>query len=245
MPNKVVGKTYPKSEGNINLDRMSPDYFVDAFRYAQEKEAHILTDDALFVQAYGLIGESPIPRHFSSLSLVRAMAENKQIIWDTYLKYFALLSGYRYHLLPISVDDMMQAVFPPATGGLVTSAPQNISLLNLQLILSHEYGVDDKIAASILSSFFIKLILDDSIPPEIADEIFSLTIVRSLAKRDKKLMARVLFQICRQNMPNENWASQRSKKKLEILDQQLSRFAQEFDPVVMDVPSLLRVTRPI
>lgn len=244
LPNKVVAKTYAKLEGDKNLDHMLPNYFVDAFRYAQERNALILTDDALFVQAYNFVEKSPIPQHFSSLSLIRALAQDHHITWDRYLKYFELLSGYRYFLLPISADEIMQAIFPPAASGLITVAPNNISFLNLQLTLSHEYGVNDKTAATILSSLFIKLILDDSVTPEIADEIFAPAIVRGLAERDKKVMAMVLFQICLQNMPDKNWTSQKSKQKLDILNQQLTRFAQTIDPIMMEVPSLLRVTNP-
>ncbi len=75
-----------------------------------------------------ILGESPIPKRFSSLSLMRAMAENTSIPWDAFWNYFARLSLYRYHLLPISDSDMFQAVFPPATSGIVTSAPKNIRL---------------------------------------------------------------------------------------------------------------------
>jgi hypothetical protein len=137
---------------------------------------------------------------------------------------------------------MIQAVFPPGLGGLVTSAPKNIGLLNLQLTLSQEYGVDDKTASRIFSSFFTKLILDDGVPPEIADEVFALTIRQGLAKRDKRMMVSVIYQICQQNVRSRALPSQRSKTKLAILDKQLFGFAQGIEPIVIESPTLLRTT---
>ncbi|MEO8608277.1 MAG: hypothetical protein ABI690_10365 [Chloroflexota bacterium] len=244
LSNKVIGKTYPKSEEDRDLDSVLPDYFVDAFRYSQERDALILTDDAWLVESYKLVGVSPIPRHFSSLSLIRVMAENNLLSWHAYLKYFVRLSFYRYHLLPITIDDMYKAAFPPAPSGLVTSAPKNIALLNLPLTLSQEYGVDDKTAGGIVASFFLKIILDDSVPTEIADEIFALTILESLAKREKRTMAIVVFQFCQQNLKNRNWVSQRSQAKLGVLDKQLSGFAHGIDPIIIESPIFLRNTHP-
>lgn len=224
LPNKVIGKNYPKLEDDRNWDHLLPDYFVDAFRYAQEQEAHLLSDDWLFVEYYKVLGESPVPKHLSSISLIRAMADSKRIAWDVYLKYFALLSFYRYHLLLVSVDDMFQAVFPPTSGGLAISVPQNLSLLNLQFTLSPEYGVDDKTVIGILSSFFTRLILDESVLPKKADEIFALAIVQSLAKRDRRMMSRVIIQVCQQQIGQR--LSPNIKSKLQILDKQLFGYSQ-------------------
>ncbi|MBN8618419.1 MAG: hypothetical protein J0L63_05915 [Anaerolineae bacterium] len=244
LPNKVIGKTYTKSTQEKDLDSVLPVYFVDAFRYSQENNALILTDDAFLVQAYHSVGVSPLPKHFSSYSLIRAMTEEDLLTRDDYLRYFARLSHYRYHLLPISSDDMFQVVLPPMPSGLVTSAPRNISFLNLQLTLAQEYGVDDKTASGILASFFLKLILNDSVPAEIAEEIFALTIVQGLTRREKRIVAKVIMQMCQQNLRNIPFVSQRSWAKLTILDRQISGFAQGIDPIVIQSPTFLRNTHP-
>lgn len=244
LRNKVIGKTYPKIEGEINPDSELPDYFVDTFRYAQEKEAYVLSDDALFVQTYKLLGVSPIPKQTSSFSLIRAMAENKQITWNDYFRYIARLLFYRYHFIPLSVDDMIQSVLPSAPSGLVTAAPQNIALLNLQLSLSQEYGVDEKVATSILASFYTKLILDNSVPREMADEIFALTIKHGLMKRDRRMAANVIYQICLQNVQNYRWRNQNNKVKLDVLGKHLFGFAQGIDPIVIDSALFLRTNIP-
>ncbi|MCA8836052.1 MAG: hypothetical protein K8953_13305, partial [Proteobacteria bacterium] len=88
LPERARAKTYPKSDKN--LDNLLPNYFVDALRYAQEKKTHILTDDFLLVHAYEKIEEIPMPRHFSSLSLIKAMADNGRIDLQRYYQYFAL-----------------------------------------------------------------------------------------------------------------------------------------------------------
>jgi len=240
LPNKVIGRNYPQLQDDKAPDHLLPSYFVDAFRYAQEKETHLLTDDALFVKAYELFGETPIPRHFSSVSLIRVMVDHGLITWDVYLKYFALLAFYRYHLLPISATDMIQTVITPAEGGLVRYTPQNMSFLNLQLTLSAEYGVDEKTAAGVLASFFSMLILDESIPPDLATEIFALTIIPSLARRNRGLLASVIVQFCRQNIQKRHLVSRRSLAKLKILDEQLFGFATGIDPTAIETMSMLR-----
>jgi len=242
LPNKLIAKSYPETGDDKNLDHRLHDCFVDAFRYAQEKPAYILTDDALLIQAYRLGGETRIPKHCSSLSLVRAMVEDKLISWDAYLQYFARLSYYRYHLLPVSVEDMIKSIFSVSPSGLVTPKLQNLRLLNLHLTLSQEYGVDDKTAISILAGFFTKVIMDETIPPAIADEIFALTIGQGLVKRDRRLMARTILQICHQNIQDQVWSPQNSQAKMRILEKQLWGFAQGIDPIVIPSTLFLRAS---
>ena len=223
LPERKRAKTYPKSDKD--LDNMLPNYFVDALCYAQEKKTHILTDDVFFVRMYKEIKKPLMPQHFSSLILIKAMADNGQIDLQRYYQYFALLSSYRYHFLPLSVDDMMNVVLPQTAGGVVTPAPQNILFLNLPLTLSQDYGVEAKNAVAVLSIFFMRLIMDNTVLPEVADKIFTQTLAQALEKRDKKLMATALHHGCRQNMMDERWINNSSKQKLEMLDKQLFRIA--------------------
>ncbi len=234
LPNKVVGKTQFKLDDERNLDQVLPEYFVDAFRIAQAYNAYIITDDAYFLLAYGLSGESLIPKNFSSLSLIRSLTNKKLISWEDYLKYFSLLSLHRYHLLPVSVDDLMRTVFTPTLDGVETFTPKNILHMNLQLTLSQEYGVDDRVAAHVLSTFFSEIIQDESIPPRIAEEIFLITITESLGMRDKRLMSGVIYQSCKNNMLAENWLSRSNNSKLKLLNKQLTIYVQEYSPIILD-----------
>lgn len=229
LPNKVIGKTYHELDSNMNWDHMLPDYFVDPFRYSQENETFLLTDDALLVEDYKLRGESLLPKYFSSFSLVGAMAKNNHIDWETYYNFFALLSGYRYHFLRISAEDMIRVVFPNISSTSVTFTPQNLQLLNLPLTLSQEYGVEAQTAAGVLSSFFTRLIFDDRVSLKMADEIFPLTIMQGLIGRDRKLMVTQVLQICNRSRFNKNLLITKSEIKLEILKKQLAKFVQGGD----------------
>lgn len=223
---KVIGKTYPEINGERNLDHVVPNYFVDAFRYAQERRGHILTDDARLIVAYQHYGESSLPKQFSSLSLVRALTEKGHFAWDTYFKYFSLLSNCRYRFLQVSVDDMILAILPSTESGLITSAPHNIDLLDLPLTLSQEYGVDRQVAIGVLSTFFIRLIEDVNIPLEVAEENFARTILQAFVGRDKKIMPKEVFQRCQAYMANKILLNQASIDKLENLRKQLFGFAR-------------------
>ena len=221
LPKKAVGKIYSKSKESPDFETMLPDYFIDALNVAEEQQAHILTDDALLAFLYKTSKEITSPQHFSSISLIRAMVDNGKIDSQRYYEYFGFLSTYRYHRLPLSLNDMMRVVLPTVGGGLFAPEPQNISHLNLPLTLSQDYGVEAKTAAAVLVLFFTMLILNGSVTPQIADEIFTLTLAQALEKRDKKLMVKALRQGCHQNMLNQPWINPIKKKKLEILDKRL------------------------
>lgn len=246
LPNKVIGRIYHRSEDDRNLDDILPNYFVDAFRYSQEKGTHLLIDDAMLVKAYEIMGEKQLPKHFSSLNLIRAMADNRDITWDAYLRYFSLISFHRYHFLPIFADDMLSSIFPTTESGLAGGFnPKNILFFNLQLTLSESYGVNDQTAVKVIGDFFNTLIRDESVASEFADEIFALTITQGLAKRDNKQIGKVLFQMCYQYVSNLTWVSENSEKKLSILDRQLSGFAIGITPMVIESPALLKLPSTI
>ena len=221
LPKKAVGKTYSKSKESPDFETMLPDYFIDALNVAEEQQTHILTDDALLAFVYKTSKEITSPQHFSSINLIRAMVDNGKIDSQRYYEYFGFLSSYRYHGLPLSPNDMMRVVLPTVGGGLVDPTPQNISHLNLPLTLSQDYGVEAKAAVAVLVLFFTMLILNRSVTPQIADEIFTLTLAQALEKRDKKLMVKALRQGCHQNMLNQPWINPIRKKKLEMLDKRL------------------------
>lgn len=241
LPNKVTGKVYSSGTADDKrIDNAIPSYLEDSYRIAQENNCHVLTDDDFLVRAHKMMGEhNSAPQNFSSHSLVREMANRGLLAWNDYLKYFHVLAANRYHLLPFSVDDLMKSVFPVSSGGLVSFEPKNILLFNLDLTLSADYGIADNTAAGVLANFFSKIILDDTIPESAAEEVFSIAIVKALAKRDAKLLGNTIYQICQKNASSV-WETQLCKRKLDILQKQLSRFAEDFDPIVRAVPGLLK-----
>jgi hypothetical protein len=226
LPRKLIGKTYQNTGDDLDLDSILPEYFVDTLRLSQEQDAHIITDDWLLLRVYENTGEDPIPPHTSSLSLIRALADSGHITWEAYLRYFGLLTRYRYHFLPISVDDMIRTVLSVNDGGLVIPTPKNLYLLNLSLTLSQEYGVNDDTVLQILTRFFVQLITDNTITPDIADSVFTLTITEGLAGKDKRIMAQSLSQLGRIALNKNITLSPLARKKLESLNNQLAGFAQ-------------------
>lgn len=240
MPNKKVGLIYSEQGETYDFDHLLPNYSVDAFRHSQQNDAYMLTDDALLLQAYKVRGETSIPKSLSSLSLIRIMAEKGLVSWNDYFNYFGLLSVFRYHFLPVSIDDMVKVIFTPTLGGLLTSSPQNIGRLNLPLTLSNEYGVDENVAVRVVSNFFSTLILDDSTPNEIVEEIFALTLKQGLRNVDKRMASRVMYQICQQNLQNRSWISHASERKLQLLKRQLLGFSQGITPIIVESSLLLR-----
>ena len=66
-----------------------------------------------------------------------------------------------------------------------------------------------------------------------AEEIFKITIVESLEKRNQRLLARIIFQVCQNNMPANNWMSQPAIAKLQKLDKQFAQYVQEHCPIII------------
>lgn len=152
---------------------------------------------------------------------------------------------YRYHLLPISVGDLLDTVMPKSAAALIGVEPRNIEFLQLQLTLSPEYGVNETTALKILSLFFTQIISDDTVPEDVADTIFAYTIVRFFGQRKSKLQSEVLKEVCRRGLGEERWQSALTKRKYGILVRQLSRFGETYDPIFTAMPILMKVVSPL
>lgn len=242
LPNKFIGPQYEEPKENpsaLDLDTTFPKWAVDTVRLAQERGALIADDDVYLLRAYGL-KESNIPSETSTISLLRELCEQKHITWNQYLEYFNLLASYRFHLLPISVDDMEKSVLGQSSGGIILFTPKNIDLLNLSLTLSEEYGVEDKLAIRIVALFFIKIIVRDDVTENMSEDIFSRVIVGVLHKRKAKLWSQVISNLCKNLLDESPLPTALSYRKLELLTRQLSRYSQEFNPIISNVPSLLK-----
>ena len=215
----------------IDIDKMIPPYFLDAFRLAQQSKIHFLSDDAALTNVFELTGEEDIPTDYSTISLVRALFDKGIVSWDNYLEYFCLLASYRYHFLSISANDMMQTLISEKKSGLVTIEPKRLELLNLGLVLSVEYGVDDDNFIRVLSEYFSQILLDDTITKELAESVFTNVIFDTFEKRDAQLVAKAIAQVCIAKMPKENWRSGILEAKFDALVLQLNRYLQHFSPI--------------
>lgn len=241
LPNRLVGNTYEKVSGSeLSLDSIFPSWMADTVRLAQEMGCAVVTDDVLALQAYS-IKEQNIPSGTSSLSLVRCLHENGFLSWEEYLGYFRILSSHRYHHLPISVDDMEKSVLGVSKGGLVLFTPMNIDKLNIAQTFSSEFGVQDQTAIRVASVFFSKIIMRDDVTEDMSEQIFSRVLVGILAKRDAKIWGKVIINLCNQALEQHFLPSALAWKKLSLLEQQISSYSHEYNPIIQSVPSLLIV----
>lgn len=243
LPNKTIGRLIREDEEESSLAKSMPPCLTEPFNIALDKEAYLLTDDGVMPQAYELTEGHKAPKHFSSLALVKALVDKRLIPLADYLHFFSLLAGYRYHLLPISVGDLVDTVMHKTAGGFITVEPRNIEFLQLQLTLSADYGVNETVALRILSLFFGQLITDDTVPEDVVDSIFAYAIIRFFGQRESRLQAEVIKEVCKRQLGDERWLSRLTKKKYEILVKQLSKFSETYDPVFAAMPILMKTIR--
>lgn len=226
------------------LPKNVPQSLSDAFSLAIEDEAYLITDDAIICKAYEILEKKNPINNISSFSLVRGLFERKIIKLTEYLKFYSLLTGHRYRLLPISDDELMSTIMPLSVSGLVIPSPKNIEFLQLQFTLSEAYGVDKITSLRIITSFLTKVIMDNSIPKEFADAVFAYTIVRYLGTHDTKIKANTIAEVCRRKVESNPLCTTTTKEKLNILIQQLSKFSDAFDPIFRNIPELIKVIIP-
>ncbi len=240
LPNKIIGQNYEDQEADEPcLDAILPNWIVDTVRLAKENECAVLTDDALALQAYSIEGDN-VPASSASISLVRCLSDRGIIGWEDYLKYFGRLSSYRYFLLPISEEEMEYTVLPMSNSGLILFKPNDIDYLNLSLTLSKEYGVDDNLAIRIAAGFFKRILVRNDVTESMADEIFPRVLIGVLSGRTARLHGKILINLCRKLLDDNPFSSALSYRKLALLEQQVSRYAKEFNPLFQGVPSLLK-----
>jgi hypothetical protein len=242
LPGKVIGHA-PNEEKDDRLWGAIPDCLLDPIHIAQERNAFLLTDDGLMPQAYEFWQKKAAPPHFCSLALVKGMHERNQMSLADYLSYYSTLAGYRYHLLPITVQDLVNAVIPRSQSGLASVEPKNIEYFHLQFTLSEEYGVTEKVALGVVSSFLFQLLSDDSVTEDVADSIFAYTIVRFFGNRESKLQCGVLKEVCRRFLNLQVFLTHRAKRKFGVLSQQLDRFSEAYDPLFAASPSFMKIIR--
>lgn len=233
LPNKYIGKTHSESDSTSrNINTILPEHAIDPFEFSQEKNTSLLTDDFLSVRLRELSEKETAPSYFSSVALIKTMAERDLVSWEKYIKYFSLLSRYRYHLLPITVDDLLKTILIKRNS-VMTIQPKKLNYLNLELTLSKAYGVSEETLVSILSIFFTKLIVDNSISKEISGEIFSLVIIETFKDRDVRSIANLIYQQCNNDIKNSVWKMISSEKKLQLLKNHLSQYIKEFSPIII------------
>ena len=241
LDNKTIGRLIREEDKDGLLNALPPS-LSEPVHIASEKNSCLLADDFFLLKAYERSEQKSL-EGFSSLSLVKELHSNGHVSLKEYLSFFSLLAGYRYHLLPISVGEMIDAVLPKSSSGIVSFEPKNIEYLRLGLTLSPDYGVDETVSLRILSLFFAELIKDDTVTEDICDTIFAYTIVRYFGRRESFTHSEVIKKVVAKKIGDPDWLSVLSKKKYAILVQQLDKFSETYDPMFESIPMLLKAVR--
>jgi len=241
LENKTIGRLIREDDKQGLLHSLPPS-LSEPVHIASEKNACLLVDDFFLLKAYEHSEQKSLDG-FSSISLVKELYSMGHISLEDYLSFFSLLAGYRYHLLPISVGEMIDAVLPKSPSGIVSFEPKNIEYLRLGLTLSRDYGVDETVSLRILCLFFAELITDHTVTEDIFDTILAYTIVRYFGRRESFTHSEVIRKVVAKKIGDSDWLSGLSKRKYKIMSEQLSKFSDTYDPVFESIPLLLKVVK--
>jgi hypothetical protein len=171
-----------------------PAELCDACILAQKEGVPVLTEDFLYLKMNEIETKKKSPEYFSSLILLKVLNEQDKISFDEYLDFFVYLSSYRFRFLSLSSDDIEKAVFGDSRIKVIRT--ENIRKLNFPLTLSEEYGVSFQDAFAVVVRFLFKVLIDDTITPDIVEKIF-IEIVESFPmKKDKKNLGQMLLRVC-------------------------------------------------
>jgi len=168
-PERILYVPESAASGSF-VEKNVPAELRDACILAQKNKAVILTDDFLYLQANSLETKRSIPKHFSSIAIVKALFEKNILSLEEYLNYFYYLTSYRCHFLQLTAYELEKAVV--TNGDPLTIKSENIRQFNLKFILSKEYGVDPQTALKVIISFLLRIIRNDSISVEDTIRIF-------------------------------------------------------------------------
>ena len=164
----------------------------DACLLAQREMIPVLTEDFLYLQANELETKKKAPEYYSAFALVRELYDQKKIDFEDYLKFFSYLSSLRLRFLPITPDDIEKAVF--GDGAVITIQPERIRWFNFSLTLSEEYGVPPAVAFRVVAKVMMNILLQDSIPPQVAERIFVEILSEFPTEKDKRILGKMILE---------------------------------------------------
>lgn len=181
------------NKSNHFTEQMINPSLSDACILAQRDKAIILTEDFLYLKANEMETKKKIPEYCSAFALIKELCEQKKLDFNQYLAFFNYLSSYRFKFLPITIEDIEKAI----TGDSIikTIKPENIRLFNFSLTLSEDYGVPFNLAFAVISRFLVKIMIDDSIIPEMVVKIFEEIITAFPTSKDKKTLSKLFLKV--------------------------------------------------
>jgi len=171
-----------------------PTELNDACILAQKENIPILTEDYLYLKMNEVETKKKAPEYFSSLILLKILNDQKKVSFGEYLDYFGHLSSYRFRFLSLNSDDLEKALLGDRK---ITNVNiQNIRKFNFSLILSEEYGVSFHSALSVLANFLYKILIDDTIIPDIVEKTFIEIIKNYPMEKYKNILSNMLIEVC-------------------------------------------------
>ncbi|MDO9180982.1 MAG: hypothetical protein Q7U04_01175, partial [Bacteriovorax sp.] len=166
----------------------------DACILAQKENIPILTEDYLYLKTNELETSKKAPEYFSSLALLRVLIDKERISFSKYLDYFNYLSSHRFRFLSISSIDLEKAVF--GDGNINIAKPENIRNFNFPFTLAEGYGVTFNSSFTVIGTFVIKVLIDNTITEEITEKIFFEILQSFPTKMPKKEFGYLLLREC-------------------------------------------------
>ena len=183
-------------KSDCSSEKLVPAELSDACILSQKNNAYVLTDDYLYLKVNEHQTRKKAPEYFSAFALIRVLYEQKKISFDEYLDFFTYLSSYRFRFLPITTDDIENAVFGD---GLIKSLqPHRIRQFNFQLTLSEQYGVPFGTAFDVVCRFMIRILIDDSILPDMTERIFAEILSTFPTNKGKRELGEMFVRVCMQ-----------------------------------------------
>ncbi len=176
----------------------------DACVLAQKNNVIVLTEDFIYLKVNEIDTKKKAPEYCSAFALISVLYEQKKIDFEQYLDFFSYLSSYRFRFLPLSTKDIEKAVF--GDGTIMKVQPENIRKLNFPLTLSEDYGVPFKSAFSVVGLFLVKVLVDNTILPDMAEGIFVEILSAFPTDKDKNTLGKIFLRQCVQTInKTHNW----------------------------------------
>jgi len=205
-----------------------PAELCDACVMAQKHGTLVLTEDFLYLQANNIETEKGVPQYCSTIALLKALYEQGKVSFETYLEFFHYLSSYRFWFLHIIIDDIQKAVF--GDSHIASVQPRRIQWFNFPLTLSEAYGVPFAMSFNTMAIFLLRIVVDDTVIPELAESIFAEILSVFPTDKDKRTLGRLFLSFCKREinkMQKEIFIGNMAQRKIE----KLSKFTEFYKDI--------------
>ncbi len=192
-PHNIEAISPAKKIESVAESRVLPE-LCDACILAQMNDLPLMTEDYLYVSFNNAETGKKAPEFFSIFVFLRVLFEDSYISKDSFYNSFHLLAKYRYKFLHLDPDDLEKVVF--GTDKIVAVTPKELQKLNLNLILSQEYGTNFWQAYLIIARVILKLLQDPSIIETVLRDIFSEIMEGLPSDSDRYLIGRLIIDGC-------------------------------------------------